>query len=1299
MSTNLGAGSAALPLSLERRVNAACRRFEAAWRAGARPPIEDYLADGPEPARQALLAELLALEVAYRVRDGDAPATEEYRARFPGHDALIDEAFRSLDASTVGPPSIPEGATVPEEAPRHGAPTGPEGEPPVVPGYEVLSWLGQGGMAVVWRGRDRRLRRDVAIKVMKAELAGEPQLARRFLEEAQVASQLQHPAIPPVHELGALPDGRPYFAMRLVKGRTLADLLKGRPDPGHEQARWLAIFEQVCQAVAYAHSKGVIHRDLKPRNVMVGAFGEVQVMDWGLAKVLEADPPPGAAAADEAGSVVATARTAGADDATRPGSVLGTYAYMAPEQARGKVELLDRRCDVFGLGAMLCEVLTGQPPYVGTAAEVEAQAGVGHLAPAWERLAACGADEELVRLARRCLSAQAEERPAEAGEVAGAVAAHLAGVRERLRKAELERAAAQARAVEERKRRRAQLALAAAALLLAVGGGGLLWRAQHLRHLADAAVARPLDEAKRLRAEARRATTLAELEKFAQALAAANRAEELAGTSGASADVRREAAALVAELQGEAGAQERDRRLLTALLEVRGPREGPRYQKDDKGFIATLPEPSTEEQFQAAFRAWDERFDVDRLPAETVASLKGRPPVVLTEVIAALDEWAGERRKDTALLGRDPTEWRRRWRGVADLATTLDDSGPRRGELRDILMVGGLEGERALGALAMALRPVPVPFDALPKRDRDRVRRLADNVDVRGEPVLGLLALAQALRLAGDEAGAGRLLRDAVLARPQEVVLLHALGGFLEEQRPSRWAEAVECYAAARALRPELGAALAAALVESGRVEHGLALYQQLLAERKDNPWIHEQYGNACCYVSHFQEAETACREALRLKPDFPKAHTTLGWALSSQGRYKEAEAACREALQFKPDFPGAHSTLGLALDRQGRYKEAEAACREALRLKPDIPEAHNNLGVALWNQGHDREAEAAFREALRLKPDFPKAHQNLGSTLNRQGRYKEAEAACREALRLKPDMPFALGCLGHTLYHQGRFQEAEAAFREAVRLQPDYLPDHVNLGIMCAHLGRWHQAVADYSTALEHQADWQEVRNHRAYAYSVLGQWDKAAADLAPVARANPGDEAAWFQLACLRFLQGDTRGYEEVCAHLRERARDKEQVTGDQASNLCRTTALPARVDRETARQLVRWGEQGVASQPRAPWYLHFLALAHYRAGQAEQSVGYCRKSLEADPRWEGRMQNWLLLALAHHQLGHRDESLQWMDKAVKWREAVAGGPRPADVTFPPNMHLSDWLEFEVLYREAQGPLKKAEAGQPGR
>ncbi len=169
--------------------------------------------------------------------------------------------------------------------------------------------------------------------------------------------------------------------------------------------------------MAYAHARGVIHRDLKPSNVMLGTFGEVQVMDWGLAKVLPRggvvdDATAGRRVAHE--TVIATARSGGSDaDLSRTGSVLGTPAYMAPEQARGEVDRLDERCDVFALGSILCEVLTGQPAFVGrSSGEIQRKAARGDLADAFARLDACGADAELLALAKDCLAPRAGGPPA-----------------------------------------------------------------------------------------------------------------------------------------------------------------------------------------------------------------------------------------------------------------------------------------------------------------------------------------------------------------------------------------------------------------------------------------------------------------------------------------------------------------------------------------------------------------------------------------------------------------------------------------------------------------------------------------------------------------------------------------------------------------------------------------------------------------------------------------------------------------------------------------------------------------------
>jgi serine/threonine-protein kinase len=332
-----------------------------------------------------------------------------------------------------------------------------DGVPAQLGRYHLEEEIAHGGVGIVLRAHDDAFHRSLAVKVLLEKHRNKPDIGRRFLEEAQVMGQLQHPGIPPVYDLGELPDGRPFFAMKLIQGRTLAELLKERPEPAQDLPQFLAIFGQVCQAVAYAHSRGILHRDLKPSNIMVGAFGEVQVTDWGLAKVLGSARTSETGIQPEDTSTIATARTAEDEQATHEGAILGTPGYMAPEQARGEIERLDERADVFGLGAVLCVLLTGKPPYVApTKAEVYRQAKAAALTNAYARLKACGADEELVRLAKACLMPDLAERPRHAGVVAEAVAAYQTQVRERLQQAEVERAAVAARAEEAQARATAE---------------------------------------------------------------------------------------------------------------------------------------------------------------------------------------------------------------------------------------------------------------------------------------------------------------------------------------------------------------------------------------------------------------------------------------------------------------------------------------------------------------------------------------------------------------------------------------------------------------------------------------------------------------------------------------------------------------------------------------------------------------------------------------------------------------------------------------------------------------------------
>jgi serine/threonine protein kinase len=205
--------------------------------------------------------------------------------------------------------------------------------------YEIIERVGQGGMGTVYRARDRELGRDVALKVVRLpEMSSD--VAARMLREARTLAQLEHPGIVPVHDVGTLTDGRAFYAMKLVRGSPLDAL------PASPSAERLTIVERICEAVAFAHAHGVIHRDLKPQNVMVGPFGEVLVMDWGVAKLMAGGEPTLGTAA-----VSPSARSA--SPATGDGVVVGTPGYMAPEQATGDPTLVGVRADVYAIGAIL----------------------------------------------------------------------------------------------------------------------------------------------------------------------------------------------------------------------------------------------------------------------------------------------------------------------------------------------------------------------------------------------------------------------------------------------------------------------------------------------------------------------------------------------------------------------------------------------------------------------------------------------------------------------------------------------------------------------------------------------------------------------------------------------------------------------------------------------------------------------------------------------------------------------------------------------------------------------------------
>jgi eukaryotic-like serine/threonine-protein kinase len=704
----------------------------------------------------------------------------------------LDAGLAAAFGPDSGPP-IPLGASVLQaltitlpEVPRvHLSEAGAEPEPPVhrphtaeMPGpaapggrYQLHGEIARGGMDVILKGRDTGLGRDVAVKVLLETHQGKTELLQRFVEEAQIGGQLQHPGIVPVYDLGQLSDRRPYFTMKLVKGRTLAAQLYERADPARDRGRFLKVFEQVCQTLAYAHARGVIHRDLKPANVMVGAFGEVQVMDWGLAKVIPqggvADERKTQAEQAEA-SAIQTARgegagTAGAAGApTQAGSVLGTPAYMAPEQARGEVSSLDERCDVFGLGAILCEILTGKPPYTGgDRARLLRQASAGDLADARARLGGCGADAELVALAQRCLAPERSGRPRHAGEVAAAVTGYLQSVEARLRRAEAERAAAQVKAQEERKRRRLTLALAAALLLLVLGGsGGLLWVYHERAERAERAAA----VEREVNAALHEASLLQQRSNWAAARAELRRVEGLLGAVEGHDDLR----GRVRELASDLDMVERleEIRLQSAGAEERGAAE-----------------------YEAAFRAFG--IDLGALqPAEAAKEIERR--AIRTELVDALEQWA------------------------------LMVPAAEQARLLEVARAAAPETEGALDKFRQAAA----------RKDMAALRRLAAAVQVTGTRPARLVQLSLLLFKAGAEDEAVKLLRKAQTCYPGDFWINHQLAFYLMRLRPVQAREAVDYYRAALALRPDSPGAyvsLGDALWELGHHPEARAAYREAI--------------------------------------------------------------------------------------------------------------------------------------------------------------------------------------------------------------------------------------------------------------------------------------------------------------------------------------------------------------------------------------------------------------------------------------------------------------------------------------
>jgi len=979
--------------------------------------------------------------------------------------------------------------------------------------YQLQGEIARGGMGVVLKGRDTDLGRDLAIKVLLDSNKDKPDVIRRFVEEAQIGGQLQHPGIAPIYELGQFSDKRPFFSMKLVKGETLSELLAARKDPAAERSKFIGIFEQICQTMAYAHSRGVIHRDLKPANIMVGAFGEVQVMDWGLAKVLQIggagetsqQRPPGQ-------SIIQTRRsgvgrdapgTHGSDNShTQVGSVMGTPAYMPPEQALGEIDRLNERSDVFGLGAILCEILTGSPPYVGDdATQVLRLASRGRTDDARVRLDACGADDTLVTLAKECLAFEPVDRPADAGALATRLTAYFESVEAKLRESELAKVDAQVRAEELRRRQKLALAAGTAIVItLVIGISASLWQ------LVRATTAEQL-----ARDEAQRATTA---EKSARDEAQRATAAE------------KQTAETLVQVAAERDAKELERRkaeeISTFLSNVM---QSPDPTRDGR-------EIKVVELLEEAARRLE--TDLTNQPARRtrLQSTLGRTFVALglCEQAIPLQEQARDYYAATSGQEHSDTIW-----AMTELASSYsqvdrqDEALALREELlRLTRKVFGVEHTATLSAmhnLATSYHNTGRSDEAL--RRREKVLTLRRTVDgpKHADTLKAMHNLANSYHTAGR--------RDEAL-RLQEEVLTHLRQTLGPEHR--------DTLAAMNAV--------ARSYFATGRQDEAIALQEETLPlTRKVLGPEHRDTLHAMLAVADSYYATGRRDEALALQeeavplirkllgPEHPLTLTAmakLAISLNFAGRLDEAIPLREEVLSLSPkvlgpehrDTLGAMTNLAISYTRAGRIAEAVTLQEQSLAIKrrvlpptdPYLAAAINTLAELYQMTERLDEASRLREEVLTLAPRDPAALNHVAwlfaTNSDAEGKYPNASRAvdyARLANELAPNSAGALNTLGVALYRTEQWRDASDALQDSIKYGADEPHNWLFIAMAQWHMGQRNAAKEWYDKSLlwrtTNQAD-AELDGFYTEAAKLMSDVDTSAAPAHPAEEAPPTNE-----------------------------------------------------------------------------------------------------------------------------------------------------------------------------------------------
>jgi tetratricopeptide (TPR) repeat protein len=881
----------------------------------------------------------------------------------------------------------------------------PDGRFPQISGYEIQAILGRGGMGIVYKARHLRLSRVVALKMLQAGAYAGARERARFQREAQVVAGLRHANIVQVYDVGDH-EGCPYFTMELLDGGSLAQALAGTPQPARQAA---ALLITLAEAVQVAHQAGIVHRDLKPGNILLAAPGAPKVADFGLAQNFEGEAA-----------------------LTLSGTRMGTPSYMAPEQVSGKAGTIGPATDIYALGALLYEMLTGRPPFRGeTASETERQ--VVHEEPVSPSRLNTKVPRDLETICLKCLSKEPQRRYASAVALADDLRRFTEG--RPIQARPLGWGGRLWRWGRRKPTTAGLLATLLALFVLTVGGGLELGRRDAERQgRAREAVEAALAQVPGLRRLGRWPE--------AQAVLAQGRSRlEEAGSD----DLRRRLVQADEDLR-LAAVLERIR--LTPAIEA--------SRFDYRGMADAYAR-----AFQDA--GLDVRGDEGAVAARIGAS------ELRSQLVMALDHWAyvADALEDGQSMAR-----------LLRLARRADPD-PRWGDrFRDPALWRDLSRLRRLAEEAEQRLAGVTPESGPPTALVTLLAKKLGQQDGQAEPLLRAAqgrhpedfwlnyALGQALRERKPAEAVG-FYRAALVTRPTVAEVQYEVGVALWRQ--GQWDEAIR--AGRKAIELEATKAryhhdLGLCLQARGLRDEAMVEYRRAIELDPKAAVPHHQLGACWQEMSRLDEAMAEYRRAIELDPKMAASHHQLGLCWQARGRLDEAMAEYRRAIELDPKGAPGHHQLGTCWQGMGRLDEAMAEYRRAIELDPKGGAAYYHLGTCWRARGRLDEATAEFRRAVEFDPGGSLGHVSLAEALFQSGRFAEARTAIRRGLELLPADEPRRPALREKLVLCERMLALDA--RLPALLQGEERPvaaEHLELARLCRDYGRPY-AAAVLSTA-----------------------------------------------------------------------------------------------------------------------------------------------------------------------------------------------------------------------------------------